>query len=69
MMYREFREAGFRFFGLYGVDKRGNCACGNKDCKAAYKHPLVSNWQHTPEWDDEQVDRSTHRNSLLPSQR
>jgi hypothetical protein len=56
MMYREFREAGFRFFGLYGVDKRGNCACGNKDCKAAYKHPLVSNWQHTPEWDDEQVE-------------
>jgi hypothetical protein len=56
MMYREFREAGFRFFGLHGVDKRGNCACGNKDCKAAYKHPIVSNWQHTPEWDDEQVE-------------
>lgn len=56
MLYREFREAGYRFFGLYGVDKRGKCLCGNKDCKAAYKHPVVSNWQHTPEWDDEQVE-------------
>ncbi len=55
-MYREFREAGYRFFGLYGADKHGNCACGNKDCKAAYKHPLASNWQHTPERDDEQVE-------------
>ena len=55
-MYREFREAGYRFFGLYGADKNGHCACGNKDCKAAYKHPIASNWQHTPEWDDEQVE-------------
>ena len=56
MFYRDFREAGYRFFGLYGADKNGRCACGNKDCKAAFKHPIASNWQHTPEWDDEQVE-------------
>lgn len=56
MLYREFREAGYRFFGLYGATKNGQCACGNKDCKAAYKHPIASNWQHTPDWDDEQVE-------------
>jgi hypothetical protein len=56
MLYREFRDAGYRFFGLYGMTKDGQCGCGNKDCKAAFKHPLTSNWQHTPEWDDEQVE-------------
>ena len=56
MLYRDFREAGYRFFGPYGMTKDGQCGCGNKDCKAALKHPLTSNWQHTPEWDDEQVE-------------
>ena len=56
MIYREFREAGYRFFGLYGANKKGQCACGNPECKAAFKHPIASNWQHTPDWDDEQVE-------------
>jgi hypothetical protein len=56
MLHRDFWAAGFRVFGLYGVDKKGACLCGNKDCKAPYKHPLVSNWQHTPVWDEEQIE-------------
>jgi hypothetical protein len=56
MQYREFREAGYRFFGLYGANSKGRCGCGNPECKAAYKHPIASNWQHTPDWDDEQVE-------------
>lgn len=56
MLYREFRDAGFRFFGLYGVDKHNNCLCGHKDCRAPLKHPIASNWQLTPVWDDEQIE-------------
>jgi hypothetical protein len=56
MLYREFHDAGFRFFGLYGVDRRGNCLCGHKDCKAPLKHPIASNWQMTPVWDEEQIE-------------
>lgn len=56
MIYNQFREAGFRVFGLRGVDKDGNCGCGNPKCTAYYKHPIVSNWQHTPDWSDEQIE-------------
>lgn len=54
-MHREFHEAGFRVFGLHSVID-GKCECGAEDCKALFKHPRFSNWQHTPEWDDEQLD-------------
>lgn len=53
---RSFWEAGFRVFGLHGVTPKGACACGDPDCKAVLKHPLVSNWQHTPHWSEEQLD-------------
>jgi hypothetical protein len=56
MMHREYWEAGLRVFGLHGADKNGNCACGWSECQAAYKHPLISNWQKTPEWSEEQID-------------
>ena len=52
----DFYDAGFRVFGLHGVDSKGNCECGNPECKALYKHPIVSNWQHTPEWSEEQFE-------------
>jgi len=54
MTHNEFREAGYRVFGLYGADADNNCACGNPTCPAAYKHPIAANWQHTPVWSDEQ---------------
>ena len=49
-------EAGLKVFGLHGADHNGNCLCGNKECEAEYKHPLISSWQHTPEWSDEQLE-------------
>jgi hypothetical protein len=51
----DYREAGFRFFGLHGADNSG-CACGNPECKAIMKHPRVSRWQSVPDWSDEQLE-------------
>lgn len=56
MTHRTFWEAGLRVFGLHGVTSKGNCACGDPTCKAVLKHPLVSNWQHTPHWSEEQFE-------------
>jgi hypothetical protein len=55
MIYREFVEAGFRVFPLWPF-KGDVCGCDNPNCQAPGKHPRASNWQHTPEWDDEQID-------------
>jgi hypothetical protein len=54
--HRDFWEAGHRVFGLHGVLPNGTCACGDSTCKAVLKHPLVSNWQHTPHWSEEQLE-------------
>lgn len=54
MMHEDFRDAGYRVFGLYGADKAGRCLCGYEKCPAPYKHPVSANWQHTPDWSDEQ---------------
>lgn len=56
MSHRSFWEAGHRVFGLHGITPDGDCACGDPTCKAVLKHPLVSNWQHTPHWSEEQLD-------------
>lgn len=56
MTHRDFWEAGHLVFGLHGVTSEGFCKCGDKDCKAVLKHPLVSNWQHTPHWSEEQLE-------------
>lgn len=55
-MHREFREAGYRIFGLYGFDKSGRCLCDNPKCDAAGKHPVSAGWQHTPNWSDDQLE-------------
>ncbi|MGB3724838.1 MAG: PriCT-2 domain-containing protein [Glaciecola sp.] len=52
----DFVEEGYKIFGLYGADKKGNCECEREDCEAAYKHPRSSNWQNTPDWSDEQLE-------------
>lgn len=52
----DYLEAGFKVFGLYGQSKNGGCECGNPECQAAYKHPRISNWQHTPDWSDDQLE-------------
>lgn len=56
MSHRSFWEAGLRVFGLHGRLPDGTCACGDPTCKAVLKHPLVSNWQHTPHWSEEQLE-------------
>lgn len=56
MNYQDFIDAGFRVFGLHGVDKKGVCMCGNPRCEALFKHPIAANWQHTPDWSDEQLE-------------
>ena len=43
----DYIEAGLKIFGLNGVHK-GICGCGNAECTALFKHPISSNWQHTP---------------------
>lgn len=52
----DYLEAGFRVFGINGVDKKGRCECGNPDCQALFKHPRISNWQSVPQWSDEQIE-------------
>jgi len=54
-MHRLFWNEGFRVFGLHSF-KGKVCACGRADCEAAGKHPLSSSWQHTPIWDEGQID-------------
>ena len=49
-----FWEAGHRVFGLHSVTN-GACDCGHAGCEAFYKHPRVSNWQHTPHWSEDQI--------------
>jgi hypothetical protein len=58
MEYREFWEAGYSVFGLHGRGHDGKCECGNPHCpeKSLFKHPRVSNWQHTPCWSEEQFE-------------
>ena len=56
-MHQDYREAGLRIFPIWPIEN-GRCTCGNPQCpeEAAGKHPRASNWQHTPEWSDEQVE-------------
>ena len=55
MNYNDYIEAEFRVIGLHHVVD-GKCTCGNDKCTALYKHPIASNWQHTPDWSDEQLE-------------
>lgn len=52
----DFMDNEIPIFGLHGVDDEGDCQCGNPECDALYKHPIASNWQHSPLWSDEQLE-------------
>lgn len=52
----DYVEAGFRVFPLHGISFGAKCECGDADCKAAGKHPRISNWQNVPVWSDDQLD-------------
>jgi len=51
----DFVEEGYKVFGLHQIIN-GKCACGDQECEAIGKHPCNSNWQHTPDWSDEQLE-------------
>lgn len=51
----DYIDAGFRVFGLHGVTN-GHCNCGNAECDAILKHPIMSNWPSVPNWSDEQIE-------------
>lgn len=55
MMYREFLEADIRVIALWPIHD-GACACGDPLCAMVGKHPLASNWQHSPLWSDDQLE-------------
>lgn len=55
MMYRDFLEADIRVIALWPI-RGGECACGDPLCAMAGKHPLASNWQHSPLWSDDQLE-------------
>ena len=55
MNQNDFYDAGLKVFGLHGA-KNGVCDCGNTECKALFKHPIASNWQHTPDWSEDQFE-------------
>lgn len=54
-MHRNMWDAGFRIFPINDF-RDGKCLCGDDRCTAPGKHPRASNWQHTPEWDEEQLE-------------
>lgn len=51
----DFIEEGYKVFGLHPITN-GKCGCGDPDCEAIGKHPAASNWQHTPDWSDDQLE-------------
>ena len=53
MINDEFREAGYKVFGLLGANDHDGSPLIDK---MAYKKPYSSGWQHTPDWSDEQWD-------------
>lgn len=61
----DYIESGFKVFGLHGATG-GACNCGDAECTAILKHPIMSNWQSVPNWSDEQIecfDEMGHFNS------
>jgi len=55
MSYTDWHESGFKVIGIHPM-LDGDCTCPRgAECFGAGKHPRAKNWQHTPEWSDEQL--------------
>lgn len=54
--YQDYRNAGFPIIGINPMDEERDCTCERTDCKAAGKHPIMSNWQLGVIWEDDQVE-------------
>ena len=66
MNYNDYSEAGMVVIPLHGVTN-GRCDCGDPDCSNQYKHPRMSNWQHTGQWEDVQLSYMGGAGWLSPS--
>lgn len=53
--HRKFWDAGYKIFGLHSIKKNGSCNCGNSDCQAIGKHPIINKWQCIPHWSEDQI--------------
>jgi len=51
----DYIESGFKVFGLHGATG-GACNCGDVECTAILKHPVMSNWQSVPHWSEDQIE-------------
>jgi len=51
----DYIDAGFKVFGLHG-SSGGACNCGDVECTAILKHPVMSNWQSVPHWSEDQIE-------------
>ncbi len=49
----DYLQAGFKVFGLLGAKDHDGSELPDKQ---KYKKPYASNWQHTPDWSDDQLD-------------
>ena len=57
--YTDALDAGWRIFPLHSIISTSDgkrCGCGDPECKTIGKHPRASNWQHTQDWDETQLE-------------
>ena len=57
--YTDALDAGWRIFPLHSIISTSDgkrCGCGDLECEAIGKHPRASNWQHTQDWDETQLE-------------
>lgn len=53
--YEQYLHSGYHIFPMHPILGGGQCGCGEPKCKAAGKHPRISNWQFITTWDEEQL--------------
>jgi len=57
MSYQDWIDSDYRVIGINPMLPDGSCTCARgPDCWGAGKHPRAANWQHTPEWSDDQLE-------------
>ncbi len=48
-------EKGVPVLPVHSTNKRGQCTCGDADCKAPGKHPRIASWNHAATTDERQI--------------
>lgn len=62
--YEDYRKCGFPIIGIHAMDIDRNCTCGDPECNAAGKHPVMSNWQLGVIWADDQIENMAEYGQL-----